>query len=54
MRSGHLKGDTALHVLQYIKNEREYVPYYSFFEGLNLMDTMIRNDESYSNFTVSI
>lgn len=53
LRSGELPLTIALKILQYIKNERSYVPFSKLMKEVQFMDKLLKNQPVYGKFQVS-
>lgn len=45
-RGNQLSYEQALHTIQYLKNETEYVPWYAAFSNFDFILNRFKNDES--------
>lgn len=53
-RSGRLQYDIVLKLFEYLSNETDYVPLYSFSRGLTYLDRLLASHEYYDSLQVSL
>lgn len=53
VKSNHNNASVLMELIKYVKNETDYYPLYSLFQGLNFMEPLVRNSEAYANFKVN-
>lgn len=53
-KSGYLNYTMALELIEYLKQETDYIPWYSAFSEINYIDKMMVHAASYENFRVKI
>lgn len=53
-RSNHIQYNTLLDLMKYVSRETDYVPLYSFFQGVSVVDRLMKTSTNYEQFQTFI